>query len=180
MTGVSGGGLSQTDADALYAALAGAIMVGDLTLDGVVMFLKALTRDAYIKLDGAPGVDHAGSGTILNAVVGENVSIGDVVYFKSDGKWWKADADTAATMPGLALIAIAASADAGTDMIIEGVFRDDSWNFTVGALLYTDVTPGPPTMTSPSGSGDQVQVLGIALSADIVLFNPSPVLVEVA
>jgi hypothetical protein len=100
---------------------------------------------------------------------------------KSDGKWWKADADAASTMPGAGLAMEAVSADAACNILLYGFFRDDTWNYTTtGALLYVDTTPGSPTATAPSGTGDQVQVVGVVITADIVLFNPSYVLVEVA
>ena len=36
------------------------------------------------------------------------------------------------------------------------------------------------TQTAPSGAGDLVQVVGVALSDDVVYFNPSLTMVEVA
>jgi len=124
--------------------------------------------------------DHTGCGFFIVDTVGESVSVGDVLYMKSDGKWWKADADAATTMPGAGLAMEAKSADEDCKILLYGFFRDDSWAWTVGGLLYVSTTPGPPTQTAPSGTGDQVQVIGIAITADIILFAPSFELVEIS
>ena len=57
--------------------------------------------------------------------------------------------------------------------------RDDTWTWTVGGLIYVSTTTGTLTQTAPSGTGDQVQVVGYATHADRMYFNPSLVLVEV-
>ena len=98
----------------------------------------------------------------------------------SDGKYWLADADAVGTMPGSAIAMEAKLADETCKVLLLGFFRDDTWNWTVGGFLYVSTTAGSLTQTAPSGSGDQVQVLGIAVTADIIFFNSSCVLVEVA
>jgi len=124
--------------------------------------------------------DHSGIGICTVGTVGETVAMGDVLYMKSDGKFWRADADAAATMPGMLLAMAAITAGNNGNLMHLGYFRDDSWSWTIGELLYVSVTPGNPTQTAPSGTGDQVQVIGTAVSAHVIFFNPSPVLVEVA
>ncbi|MBU1067355.1 hypothetical protein KKE60_06180, partial [Patescibacteria group bacterium] len=124
--------------------------------------------------------DHSYSGDIINDIVGENVALFDVVYLKSDGKWWLADADTSTTMPGAALALATISADATGNLLLRGFARDDTWNWTVGGFIYVSTTPGNPTQTEPSGTGDQVQILGFAKTADVVFFNPSYNIVEIA
>ena len=55
-----------------------------------------------------------------------------------------------------------------------------AWTWTVGGLIYADTTIGGFTQTAPSGSGDQVQVVGYAVHADTMWFDPDLTLVEVA
>jgi len=124
--------------------------------------------------------DHQGRGIVLKDTVGENVTLGDVLYRKNDSKWWKADADGTATMPGAGLAMQTITANNECDILLFGVYRDDTWGYTVGKILYVSCTPGPPTEVAPVGSGDQVQVVGIALTATLILFNPSYELVEIA
>jgi len=115
-----------------------------------------------------------------SATVGETVAFGDLLYQKSDGKWWLADADQASTMPGLRMALEAKSADQTCSMLVAGRVRNDAWNWTVGGLIYASTTSGALTQTQPSGAGDQVQVVGVAYHADKMILQPSPVLVEVA
>jgi len=127
-----------------------------------------------------PAVDHTATGLTATETVGESVVFGNLLYMKSDGKWWKADADAAATMPGMRLALATASADATCETLLLGKARDDSWAWTVGGLIYASDTSGAITQTAPSGSGDQVQVVGYAYHADKMVFQPSPVLAEVS
>ena len=139
----------------------------------------SITNFGKLELQEVPASDHTASGLYITDTVGEAVAIGDVLYMKSDGSWWKADADASTTMPGAGLAMEAKSAGADCKILLYGFFRDDSWAYTKGGLLYVSTTPGAPTQTAPSGSGDQVQVLGIAITATTILFNPSYELVEI-
>jgi hypothetical protein len=57
---------------------------------------------------------------------------------------------------------------------------DTTWNFTVGAIVYVDTTTaGGLTTTAPSGTGDFVQAVGIAMTADTLYFNPDFAMVEI-
>ena len=52
--------------------------------------------------------------------------------------------------------------------------RNDAWNWTVGGVLYLDTaTAGGLTQTVPSGTDDVVKIVGHAVSADVIYFNPS-------
>jgi len=136
---------------------------------GEDIFLKALTAD------------NSYSGITAEFTAGENLAFGDVCYFKAaDSKMWKADADASTTMPAIAMALEAITADSAGRFLLIGYVRDNAWAWTIGGYLWVHTTGGNPTQTQPSGSGDQVQALGIALSADIIYFNPDLTLVEVA
>jgi hypothetical protein len=50
----------------------------------------------------------------------------------------------------------------------------------VGGLIYASAAAvGGLVQTQPAGSGDQIQVVGVAYHADKMIFDPSPVLAEV-
>lgn len=148
----------------------------------------AIRADAYLRApessnlanEASPADDHSGNGVFSEGTVGENVSIGDLLYRKSDGKYYKADADAATTMPAVALAMEDIAAAGSGNLLRLGFFRDDSWSFTVGGLLYVHTEPGPPTQTAPFGTGDQVQVVGYAVTASIIFFNPISELVEIS
>jgi hypothetical protein len=126
--------------------------------------------------------DHTASGNIISATAGENLVFGDVCYFKSDGKFWKTDADAEATSKGLIAMAIATiAADAAGLFLKSGFARDDTWNWTVAAQLFLDAaTAGGMTETAPNGSGDIVRLVAFAKAADYIEFNPSQVYLEIA
>lgn len=125
--------------------------------------------------------DHSWSGIVAVLTAGENLAFGDAVYVKAaDSKMWKADSNALATMPCIALATGTIAADAEGIFLLLGFMRDNSWGWTIGGLLYPHTTPGTPTQTAPAGSGDQVQVVGVAITANILLFNPSYELVEVS
>lgn len=131
------------------------------------------------ELDPTPDTDHSASGFIVTMTVDTNtVGFGCGLYLASDGHFDEADASAAATMPCMAL-----ALEEGTGskkVLLQGIIRDDSWSWTAGGLLYVSTTAGNLTQTQPSGSGDQVQIIGVALSADVIYFNPCYVLVEIA
>jgi hypothetical protein len=93
-----------------------------------------------------------------------------------------ADADVASA--GAApCIGLAVEAGTGAKkVLLHGIITETDWNWTIGGLIYLSDDPTTTeglTQTAPATTGDQVQVLGVALSADTILFNPSLVLVEV-
>lgn len=125
--------------------------------------------------------DHPVSGLLVEiTTAGEDLVLGDAVYMKSDGKMWKSDADLATTMPVMALAAETIATDALGQFLLQGFMYKEAWDWTIGGIIYASVTPGALSQTAPGGSGDQVQVVGIAMSADIIYFNPSYELVEIS
>jgi len=110
---------------------------------------------------------------------GEAVGFGDVVYFKSDGKWYHTDADTEATTKGkLGIVLETIAADAAGKIGDLCDARDDSWSFGIGSALYVSCTAGSMTTTQPTGSGDQIRKVGVALAANKVAFKPDDTVIE--
>jgi len=119
------------------------------------------------------------SGKDITITAGENVAFGNVVYLKSDGKLWKTDADAEATSKGMLALAVATIAgDASGKFLTQGIARNDAWNWTVGGTLYLSTDAGALTQTAPSGNEDIVRIVGHAITADIIFFNPSNEYVE--
>lgn len=117
--------------------------------------------------------DHTASGIIVSMTAGENLVFGDIVYFKSDGKCWKADANGTATYPAMGMAIATINTDAAGDILLHGTARDDTWAWTVGGVIYLSIEAGAATKTQPSATNDVIQVLGIATHADRIYFNPS-------
>lgn len=139
---------------------------------------------AYLKKTRTPSslADDTWDGPTATLTAAENLVIGDVCYINSSSKMAKGDADASGTAGVMAIALATINTDAsGLFGVVGGFLRDDSaYAFTPGQTLYLSTTPGGITATAPSGTGDQVQVLGYAYSADVIWFAPSPVLVAVA
>jgi len=134
----------------------------------------------YHKIASTPSPDHSWSGEVSCGVTaGENLVFGDAVYMKADGKAWKADADAAATMPIFGIAVATINAEATGEVLTRGWIRDDSWSLTAGGIVYASVTAGAISGTAPVGAGDQVQVIGVAMTTASFLLNPSFELVQV-
>jgi len=142
--------------------------------------LDELDADLFKDLAPISASDHGYDGFTATMTVGENVVFGDALYLKSDGKYWKIDADASTTMPCTAMAVATILADASGKVMHYGYARDDSWAWTVGGMIYASTTSGALTQTAPSGSGDQVQIVGFATHADRMFFNPTYTLLEVA
>jgi predicted RecA/RadA family phage recombinase len=123
----------------------------------------------------SPSADHTATGIFVTLTAGEDLLRGSVVYMKSDGKAWKADANGTGTYPCVALAMEGISADATGKFLLKGIFRDDSYAAPIasGTPLYLSASAGNITATAPTTTDYVVQVVGIALTGDIIYFNPS-------
>ena len=107
----------------------------------------------------------------ISGTAGENLSQWDLVYLNADGKYYKANAASSATAPGLALATAAVSANYTGNFMLLGLLRNDSQSWTVGAPLYLAATAGGLTQTAPTGDSI-VQIVGMALTSTIAWINP--------
>ena len=141
-----------------------------------------ITQEAH--LDSSP-TDETVSGITATFTAGEDLVRGEVVYFKAaDSKMWKAVASASATSRCVAMAAADISADATGKFLLYG-FLGDNGSFpayTVGGTLYTPEaetsSENVPEQTAPDSDGDFVQVLGFAVTANSVFFNPSNDIIE--
>jgi len=138
-----------------------------------------------INLNDTGIADHIAVGTVIEIMASATgVTLGDAVYVNSSGTLDRADADVVTSMPAIGL-AVETKTSALCRVLISGYFRDDTWSWTDGGqagLIYISTTgTAGNTMiqTPPSGAGDQVQVIGHAVSTNYIIVMPSPVLVEV-
>jgi len=146
----------------------------DTDVANAVTKKHAQNTDTTLILTNALGSDHTYSGLTDSQPVGESVVFGDLLYFNwTDKEWKKTDADAADTVPGLR-VALETKSDGQTClMLVMGYIRDDSAFEFAGSMVYVGLTAGAMTSTAPTETGDQVQRVGVAKSADILFFNPS-------
>lgn len=117
-------------------------------------------------------------GDILTVTVDDgSTAFGNVLYQGSDFHFDRADADATSTSP---VFVIALESGSGTKTVmVRGQVCNTSWNWSAGKL-YLSGTTGDMTQTVPSTTGQQIQVLGWALSADTIWFDPVAMVAEVA
>ena len=163
---------------------------GDLAMTiadgGGVTFAQSATLadDATITLqdegqiifaDDTPSTDHSGTGIVVKMTALTGLGVMECVHIDSNGKLNEADADAVTTMPaiGIALEANSSGSDADVKILTQGVVVDASWSFTPGADLFVGTTDdaGAVTATAPSGSGDTVQKIGVALTSTSAFLN---------
>jgi hypothetical protein len=186
---LSGGGVSRygsttdnavprwngNDADSIQSS--GITIDDSNNLTGVSSATVTLLSTPNISLTATLGSNNTAAGIYTSATVDANTTgLWALLYLASDGHYEEADADAATTMPGIAL---ALATGTGTkNVLLWGYARYDTWNWTPGGFVYADTTTGGMTQTAPSGAGDIIQIVGIALSADILFFNPQIMILE--
>jgi len=119
--------------------------------------------------------DDTWSGDVITGTAGENVTIGDICYLKSDGKFWMADANVEAEIDGFIVMSTGTiNAEASGVFLIKGLLRnDDEFEYTVGEELWVPEADGLPTATQPADSGDFVKLIGwCAADKDYIWFDP--------
>jgi hypothetical protein len=122
-----------------------------------------------------PSANLTAQGVTISATVDTNAEgIGAPLFIAADGHFDTADADSDTTAP---CVALALETGTGTkSILLYGLIRNDAWNWTIGpgkvSLIYLDTTTGTLTQTQPTGTDDVIQVVGWALSADVMFFNP--------
>ena len=111
--------------------------------------------------------------TIAGRNSGEAITQWDAVYLGSSSTWLKADADGTGTYPARGLALTTVGSAAALTVIVKGVVRNDAWAWTPGGTIYLSTTPGGLTQTAPATSGNKVQAVGWALSADEMYVDPN-------
>ncbi len=160
--------------------------IGKGSTHGTTAIIKVDSSTNLQLLHNSAVADGEYSGDLAMFTAGEDLTAGEVVYFKSDSKVWKAVATASATSRCVAMCLATTSADALGPFLLKGFARFNSEfpTWTIGGTLYTPEaeTRGKnvPEQTAPDTDGDFVQVIGFAIGADAVYFNPSNDIIEVA
>jgi len=129
-------------------------------------------------LTAIPASDHTASGLTVTLTAGTSVEFGVPCYIRNDSKMTKCLCDVEATSRCVALAIATIAQDASGSFLLHGFARDDDWNWTPGNFVY--VSTGLPALsqTAPTGTDDAITIVGVALTADVLYFNPQLVVVE--
>lgn len=148
---------------------AGGTMSGPITLG----------ENTSIALDPAGSADGKYSGITVTGTAGTTLAFGDLVYLAvADSRWELTDADASATggpvMVGMCVLAAAGDGSA-TNILLQGIIRADAKfpALTIGAPVYLGETAGAIQVAIPTGADNVIRVVGFAITADEIYFNPS-------
>jgi hypothetical protein len=141
-----------------------------------------LAENASIALDPAGSADGKYSGITVTGTAGYTQAFGDLVYLDpTDSRWEAADADVSTAADGDPRGMLAMVVSAGTDgnactLLLQGIIRADAKfpALTINGAVYVGETAGAIQTTIPTGADNIIRVVGFALTADEIYFNPSP------
>lgn len=156
--------------------LAGAdLTVPNLTIGAAGVI--TLSENAALALDPAGSADGKYSGITITATAGYTQAFGDLVYLAvADSRWEAADADAIATGGQMLAMVVVAGTDGNScTLLLQGQIRADAKfpALTVGAPVYVGETAGAIQVAIPTGADNVIRVVGYALTADEIYFNPS-------
>ena len=131
-----------------------------------------------------PTVAGTYTGTITTLTSTETQAIGDAVKIDANGKAHLAKADSLANAGAIFLSVHAVTNSAANTYALPGAILklSSSPSWTPGALVYlsvTGTTGNTLTTTAPSASTNIVQIVGVALGADVILWQPQLVMVTI-
>lgn len=144
-------------------------LTGDVTSSGNASTIAPLilpTSDVTAK--GGPRTSAFNAGATITAM--------DLVILDSSALWQKTDANTASIYAGMIGMSLESktSGQAMSVALPGTIIRNDAWSWTPGATIYMSETAGAITATQPTTTDAAIRVIGYAVNADDIYFNPSP------
>ena len=139
------------DSSVQASADGGITITGTATL-GTVSLTEAGSVDISTPL--LPTTDHTATGLTAQMLAGGTIAAFQTVCIHTTtGEVVISDADAIGTMPVIGIAPAAISDTATGTILLQGFIRDDTWNWTLGGILYASGTSGATTQTAPSGTG---------------------------
>lgn len=141
---------------------------------------QLLAENASIGLDPAGSADGKFTGITITATAGYTQAFGDLVYLDpTDSRWEATDANSASGADGdargiLGMVVIAGTDGNACTILLNGVIRADAKfpSFTINNPIYVSETAGLVTQTQPTTTDVVIRIVGAALTADEMYFNP--------
>jgi hypothetical protein len=125
----------------------------------------------------APTTDGHATGDITSSFNSgySSTAVGDLMYLDVNATWQKADANAIGTYDGLLAVALEVVASGNpVKALLKGfVYATAFPTLTVGGKVYMSETAGAITQTAPTTADACTRVIGHAVHADKIWFNPS-------
>jgi len=117
-----------------------------------------------------------------NAVItregGGTIAFSNLYYFNASGYWTLANASTTNTAGGMLGLAMGSSVT-NDGLLLNGYCTND-WGFATGSTIYMATNNGALTTSRPSGTNQIVRIVGYAVSATKIYFNPDRTFIKTA
>ena len=156
--------LSGSDAELNSLAVGGTVEAGFVTAN---QFNGSLSITSSIANTTVEGIT-----TTFTAAT--TITFGQLVHLNASSKAAISNASASVAVPSMMMMADnTVSTNNPASFILTGYVRNDSWTWTPGQKIYLSNTAGEMTQSAPSKVGDTVQVVGYAIHADKIYFNPS-------
>lgn len=139
--------------------------------------VQILGKRVIFELNSNPDPNEPFSGWVERAIVGQNISKGNVLYRNSNGKWYKASASSRNVMPASAVAVENATSNSYCTMVRNGLMYNDGWNFS-NSELYVSLN-GNITDIKPGGYGIFLQSVGFAMTTNTAYLHFNPLLLEI-
>jgi hypothetical protein len=118
------------------------------------------------------GGSGGGASSTISVVAGESLSPGDAVYLNSDGKAFKINPSSDASIEYIGVVIDSALTNVPTRVQTSGEVTITGASFTKGEPVFINTAPsGAYTQTAPSGAEQWIIQAGIATAADKMLIN---------
>jgi len=170
----------------IYAVNDGAVNLYHNNVNKLQTTSTGIQVNGNIVLSGSESsiiLDHTlssnGESGILTTIGTGMFTTGDVMYLASNGGWSQAIA-TSSSLGATSMLSVAGAGSPSGGMVLQGIIYMSSHGFTIGAPLYLATSSGDFTNTAPSGSGQYVRILGYAIDANHIYFDPDKTWVRIS
>jgi hypothetical protein len=164
-------------ANIYYDKITGNVGIGTTSPSEKFDVVGNIGLKGYLKQE-FPTSNLSATGIIIPIIAGENLSAGDVLKIGVDGKYYKAHAAYSEGGPAVALAIKNINVNSTGKALVKGYWLDTSKNYQVGGELYLSTTIGGITQTQPTSDGNIIQKIGIALTNNLIEFNPAQLYME--
>jgi len=160
---------------AVLAATTASFTTADETkLDGIEALADVTDYDKVISsLSVDPSSLSNGNIIDVKRITSQNTSacsVGELCYISGSETWSPLDATSSEGAIGICVISNASTGVVAL-LSLSTLYKNTSYSFTAGDLLYSSSTAGDITATSPTTTGDEVVPIGFALTTDTVVIS---------
>lgn len=138
----------------------------------ILTFGSHTIQDILDYIDAQIGALTLGANTVSTGTAGEDLTAGQLAYLKNDSKWWKTDADTAATLYGV-ILGIVQSTTLANATITSGVLQKGLDTNQTGLVAGTEYFASNTAGAIGTSAGTNSKKVGVARSTTNLYFDPN-------